>query len=269
MKKLKKIIALFTVALFCIIPLLSLPLTAQASTPTTYYLKPVGDEWRYIKDSLVWGDSYNRELYYMHQDIKDGDIIVIDGNANIELKLNVSLSNLTVLQSSSAIVHAKSFDEVHVANNTIAAINGNVKSAFVYAGATVNFNNDAQDIYLESPTYVYVAGNIKNATLHGAVAPAVNLGCGGTVEHVKAISDTNTVYEGYNFKKGTLDIFAGTLKTAETDYSKTAPATTTTTKPATGELDDVPKTSDFSVNPVWFLGLAVVCMLGYRRLERR
>ena len=271
MKKLKKIIALFTAALFCILPLLSQPLTAQASTPTAYYLKSVDSEWRFIK-ATSWDDTaFNRELYYMYQEIKDGDIVIVDGNIPVELKFDVSLGNLTVLYSPLAVVHAKSYNEVHVANDSVVAINGNVKSAIAYTKSTLNFNNDVQDLRVEGTATVAVTGNTKNLTVYDPANPSAYVTTLGKVDHLKTYSDYQVYNDFYNFKAGTLLIENGYLRTVEENFSKTpvASTTTTTTKPAAGELDDVPKTGDFSVSPVWFLGLAVVCMLGYRKLERR
>jgi hypothetical protein len=275
MKKLKKFIALFTAALFCILPLLSQPLTAQASTPTTYYLKYVDNQWRYLTNVTSWDETgFHRELYYMHQDIKDGDIIIVDGNERLELSVNATLSNITILHTPLAVVTAKGYDEVHVASNSSAAINGNVKSAIVYDGCAVNFNNDIQNLRVEGTSSVNILGNAKDLVVYASYDPTANIVCEGVVDHVKTYDDYRTYYEFYSFAKGSLNIMNGSLMTDASNYSKTAPAATTTpststSKPAAGELDDVPKTGDFSVSPVWFLGLAVVCMLGYRKLERR
>lgn len=275
MKKLKKLIALFTAALFCILPLISQPLTAQASTPTTYYLRYIGSEWRFLPNVTSWDENgFHRELYYMHQDIKDGDIIIIDGPEPLNLGVNVSLSNLTILNSTLAIVQAKSYDEVYVSNGSSAAINGNVNKSIVFDGCAVNFNNDIQDLRVEGNSSVNVLGNAKNITVYDPADPVAYIECNGTVEHVKAINNSYTYYDLYSFAKGTLKIENGSMMTDAANYSKTAPAVATTPaapsqKPAAGELDDVPKTGNTAVSPVWFLGLAVVCLMGYRRLERR
>ena len=274
MKKLKKIIALFTAALFCILPLLSQPLTAQASTPTAYYLKTIGSEWRFI-NGTSWDDTaVNRELYYMYQTIKDGDIIIVDGTNKLELNLDVTLSNLTIFHTPIAVVTAKGYDEVYVCNGSSAAINGDVKTATVFNGGAVNFNNNIQTLRVEESSSVNILGNVNDLTVYAPYDPTAYIVCNGVAGHVKAYDDYRAYQEGYNFEKDSLRIENGSLMTVDSKYSKTAPATSTTpaastSKPAAGELDDVPKTSDFSVNPVWFLGLAVVCMLGYRRLERR
>ena len=272
MKKLKKFIALFTAALFCILPLLSQPLTAQASTPTTYYLKYIGSEWRFIPNVTSWDDTVaNRELYYMQIAIEDGDIIIVDGAAPLELNLDVTLGNLTILYCDLAVVHAKGYNDLYVSNTSVAAINGNVKNATVLTGATANFNNNVENLRVEGNATVTVLGNTNNLYVYDPSYPSAYVSAHGTVAHLNTFSDYQVYNDFYNFKAGTLLIENGYLRTVEENFSKTPVASTTTptTKPSAGELDDVPKTGDFSVSPVWFLGLAVVCMLGYRKLERR
>ena len=277
MKKLKKLIVLFTAALFCLLPIISQPLTAQASTPSNYYLRYIEEKgaWRYLKDDLSWDDTdFHRELYYMQQDIKDGDIIVIDSDKTIDLTVNVKLSNLTVLNSTLAVVKANGYDEVHIANSSTAAINGDVKNGNVYTNATVNFNNNVQDLYVEGTSTVRVLGNITNLTVFDPVDTDAKIDCAGTVGYVKAHNDYHVYYEYYNFAAGSLAIEHGNMNTDASKYSTTAPAVTVTpsapsSDSSAGEYDDVPKTGDFSVSPVWFLAIAAVCMLGYLKLERR
>ncbi len=277
MKKLKKLIVLFTAALFCLLPIISQPLTAQASTPTTYYLKYIeaNKEWRFLKDVTIWDTTgFHRELYYMHQDIKDGDIIIIDGNEGIDLTLYVKLSNLTVLNTPMALVTANGFDEVHISNGSSAAINGDVKSGNVYVNSAVNFNNNVQDLYVEGTSSVNVLGNVTNLKVYDPVDPMAKINCSGTVNYVKTYSDSRVYYEYYNFAPDSLRIDQGSVRTDSTQYSTTAPATPSapaagTGSSSAGEYDDVPKTGDFGVSPLWFLAIAAVCMLGYLKLERR
>lgn len=265
MKKLKKLLVLFTAALFCLLPILSQPLTAQASTPVTYYVKfdTEKNDWRYLVGSTWDDEAYDRELYYMNLDIKDGDIVIVDGTGILEI--DVHLSNLTILNGDLAIVMVKSIDEFYALNNSKSSITGTIKNAYVYGDCLVNFNSDVSNLYVYDPTN-----------------PCADIGAGGTVEHAKVYDDDAVYYEFYNFEKASLSITDGTIMTDESKYSKTAPAATTTpaaTTPATSttttppapadELDDVPKTGNFSVSPLWFLGIAMVCMLGYFKLERR
>jgi len=279
MKKLKKLIVLFTAALFCLLPIISQPLTAQASTPTTYYLKYIDEknEWRFLKNVTAWDETgYHRELYYMHQDIKDGDIIVIDSNKDINLTVYAKLSNLTILNSTMAIVTANGYDEVYIANGSTAAINGDVGSGSVLMNSIANFNNNVQNLYVEGTGSVNVLGNLKNLLVYDPVDPEAKINCSGTVDYVKAYDDDYVYYEYYNFATGSLAIERGNMNTDASKYSTTAPAGAATpsapaagTGSSAGEYDDVPKTGDFSVSPVWFLAIAAVCMLGYFKLERR
>ncbi len=279
MKKLKKLIVLFTAALFCILPILSQPLTAQASEPTTYYLKYINNEWRFLKNITVWDETgFHRELYYMHQDIKDGDTIIIDSPANIDLTVYVKLKNLTVLNSTLAVVHATSYDEVFVANGSSAAINGDVTNGTVFNGGSVNFNNNIQNLRVEGVSSVNVLGNAGNILIYDPNDPEANISCSGTVDYVKAYDDDYLYYEAYTFAADTFRTTRGNLLTEAKNYSTTAPtaapSVTSSTTPAApsapaDDLDEVPKTGDFSVSPLWFLALAAVCMFGYVKLERR
>ena len=80
MKKAKKIITLFAAALLCVLPILSTPITAKAVEPTTYSVKydSGSGDWRYMVGN--WNDeNTSREIYYLKQDIVDGDYIIIAG----------------------------------------------------------------------------------------------------------------------------------------------------------------------------------------------
>ncbi len=267
MKKLKKLVVLFTAALFCLLPVLSQPLTVHASEPVTYYVKYVDSakDWRF-QIGTSWDDAgFHRELYYMQINIKDGDIIVVDGAENLNLSVSVSLSNLTILKCPLAVIAANSIDEAHIVNGVTTSITGDVKNAYVYETSVANFNNNVGNLYIYDPT-----------------DPDARVACLGTVDYVKAYDDDYVWYEYYNFAAGSLMIDHGNMNTDPSQYSTTAPAaattpaaptttttTTTATTPSAGELDDVPKTGDFAVSPLWFLGIAVVCMLGHYKLEKR
>ena len=272
MKKLKKFIVLFTAALFCMLPLLSQPLTAQASTPTTYYVKmnESTGEWRFQVGNSWDSQSADRAFYYMTLDIKDGDILVVEGSGSINL--NVHLSNLTVLKGDMVLITAKSFDEVYIASGVTAVINGDAKYGYVYDDALANFNNNVQKLDVNKSSTTAVAGSISELYVYDPTDPKANVECVGTVGYVKAYDDDYVYYEYYNFAAGSLKIDHGNVKADASKYSTTAPAATTTpaapSNPA-DELDDVPKTGNFSVSPLWFLAIAAVCMLGYFKLERR
>jgi len=267
MKKFKKVVALFTAALLCLLPIFSNALTVQAEgTPTTYYVKYVEsrNEWRFQYES--WAEnSEGRELYYLTEGIKDGDLLVIDGNTDLQLSVNAKLKNLTVVHSTAAIISATSIDEVFVINDSIAAITGDVGSASVYGNGVANFNSNVGNLYI--------------ITTNDNDDPDANVAVVGTVGYLKGHDKSSTYYEGYNFKANALRVENGHLKADAGSYSTTpsdtpsaptAPsAGTTTTTPSAGEYDDVPKTGDFFVNPILFLGLAALCLVGRYELKRR
>lgn len=282
MKRLKKFVALFTVAAVC----LAVPgvgkMTAKAAEPTTYVVNFSSEkgEWR-AKQASTWSDeAQDRELYYLQQDIKDGDYLVVentDGGGNsTPLKLSVHLGNLTIKASNNetAVVHANGYDSVYVLGDTNAAINGDVAHAYVYGSASANFNSNVTTLEI-----IGTDNGIENNNLHASVNVA------GTVNHLiaKDNRDQSTFYEAYNFSAGKLVIEDGSLRTETQYYSKTASAETTpaatpqpaaTAAPSTpaasssSEYDNVPKTGESSAM-IWLLGAAVVCLAGGYTIRRK
>lgn len=260
MKLFKKTFSLFVVAALCMMCFLNTSITANAAEPTTYYLKYVSanNEWRYQVGEWK-ADGFHRELYYMHQEIKDGDIIVVDSTVNLTLEVNVRLSNLTVVSANTAVVYAKGYDNVYVLSGSRCAINGDVTNADVYGNAVVNFNNNVGFLRILDE---------KGTNLQATV------NCLGTVDHLYGGSPTQMVYENYSYAKDSLRIVDGVNKTDVTKFTSTPPATTTT-PPATNnnnsndsnEYDEVPKTGDTFFNPLWLVAIAAVCMLGAYKLK--
>lgn len=268
MKQLKKIFTLLTALVLCVTPLLANTITVHAEgTPTTFYVKYVDnlDSWKFQTGG--WSDdAHPRDIYYMHEEIKNGDLLVIDGGSSaqksITLEVKVSLSNLTVTYSDAALITAQSVDSFYALNDSISVVNAPVKNAFVYDYALVQFNGDVENLEVISS---------KGELLHATV------GAAGTVNHVKAYSPSHTHFELYGFTKASLDIKEGALKTAEGSYSKTPVSTTTTTVPSStsassgsdsGEYDEVPKTADIRINPIWFVAIAVLCLAGKHYLAK-
>lgn len=261
MKKHSRIVAIITAFVLCIAPLFGSALTTNAAGPITYYLKydTVADEWKYQIGSTWEDNEAEGDLQDLINSIKDGDSLAINGDAGLILDLNVNLVNLSIVRSDQAVIGAKSIDEVYVLGNSTCAVNGYIKEAYVYDTCTVNFNNNIGKLELKS---------VENVNLSATIAVV------GTVDHLKASGSEFTHFEFYNFEKGSLLIEEGELQTVSTKYSETpkpavpaAPATPSA--PAAGEYDDVPKTGDFGVNPLWFLGLAVICLAGHYSLKRR
>ena len=213
MKKIKTFVTMVTaIALLFLIPGAT-SLTVSAAEPTTYAVKYLPSEraWRYQANTSTFNeDTFHRELYYLYQDLKDGDLVVVyydSGDAPILNLGDVHLSNLTVVQSSSiSVIYTGGIDDCYLLAGTACAVNGDVTNAHVYDSALCNFN-----------------GNVKNLNIYAGNDMTSSIGCGGTVEHLHATSSSRTYYNLFNFKAGTLSILNGTLQTAAEDY-RTTPA---------------------------------------------
>lgn len=264
MKQIKKILSVLTALVLCLAPLFGNAMTVHAEgTPTTFYVKYVDalGQWKFQTGG--WDDTaHPRDTYYMHEEIKNGDLLVIDGGATtqatINLEVKVNLSNLTVTYSDGAVITATGVDSFYGINDSISVVNAPVKNAYVYDYALVQINNNVNNLEIISS---------KGDYLHATAAVT------GTTDHVKAYSPNYTHFELYNFTAGSLSVVEGALKTAETAYSKTpvatntipaAPATSTPATPDTssGEYDDVPKTADNCFNPLWLVAMAALCFTG-------
>lgn len=226
---------------------------ARAAESVTYTLRVVNNEWRCMA-GYPWNDSgIHLGMVFMEQYLNDGDKIVVDDDS-MELHLTVEkrLESITFAKSKLSVIYAPGIDNVYVLDNSVAAINCDVKNGYVYQNATANFNNNLD--YLE----VYN----KTSPLQASVY------VGGTVGHVKAYDAEKTHFEFYDFTRGTLHIDKGSLKTNATLYSNVpvatpAPTAAPVTKPsasAADELDDVPKTGDMPTY-YWMFGLAAACLV--------
>lgn len=274
MKRMKKIVSLLTAAVFCLLSLASLSLTANAEEPVTYYVRYIDDEWRFQTGSVWDEQGFHRELYYLKQDIKDGDLLVIDGTgARLILDLNVRLSNLTSCHANEAIVTAKGIDNCYILENSVFAVNGDVTNAYVYDNARCTFNNNVTNLEIIGKE------NLLKATVSVM----------GTVNHLKGQDGVNLHYELYDFASGKLVVENGSIKTDAAYYS-TTPQSTTAAAPSTAapassapaaqapsaaantaassEYDDVPKTGEANIC-IWLLGIAAVCLLGRYELNKR
>lgn len=236
-------------------------LRAAAEEPVTYAVKYIEEkqEWRYLPDTSTFDDeAYHRELYYMYESMKDGDIVVVYNESPGVPQLNlgtVHLSNLTVTPCSSfTIIFSGDVDECHILKGAYCSINANVTNAHVYETATCNFNKDVQELRIHSDDEI-----------------TATVGCDGTVGHLYAPSDSlpKTFYDLYDFKKGSLNIQNGSLQTSPDKFSSSPsqtpaptaapPAPAPTPAPSAGsnndEYDAVPKTG--APSPVlWLVCLA-------------
>lgn len=214
MKKIKTFAAMVTaIALLFFVPQTT-SLTASAAEPTTYAIKYLPSEhaWRYQANTSTFNEGeYHRELYYLYQVLKEGDLVVVYNNSSSAPSLNlgdVRLSNLTVVQSSSlSVIYTGGIDDCYLLAGTACSVNGDISNAHVYDSALSNFN-----------------GNVKNLNIYAGDSMTSTVGCGGTVEHLYATSPSKTYYNLFNFKANTLSIKNGILQTAAENYSATPAA---------------------------------------------
>ncbi len=261
MKKLTKLAALLlAVATFVLLPDTT-ALTASAEGPTTYYVKQVANEsdWRYQTGSSVWDDNAaHRELYYLHQNIKDGDIVIVDGAVPSILKFSVRLGNLTVQPNSTAVIYANAIDECYVLHDTTAAVNGNITNAYVYDNAVCTFNNNVGTLNIMTDP------SKNESLLFGSVTVA------GTVDRLIGNDGKKVHYDLYSFAAGKLVVDKGTVKTDASQYSTTPSATNNSqsnTPSSSDEYDDVPKTGDSNL-AFLLLGISAICFAGRYGLKK-
>ncbi len=281
MKKLKKFVTLLTLAAVCIAAPGLGKITAKAAEPTTYvvrYLESTnthGSGW-YFEVASAWDDNaFHRETYYMMQDIKDGDYVVIDTGASspaFDLNFPVRLGNLTVNTAATVVPTAKGYDAVYILDGSTASINGDVAHAYVYGSAHATFVNNVDVLEM-----LGMGTGLNN--LHAYI------GCQGTVNHLIARDNTDQsiYFEYYNFAKNKLDIYDGSVKTDEQYYSKTAsaatteataptatvaPAAATSSQAASGEYDNVPKTGE-SAFALYLAGAAVLFVVSGYALRKK
>ena len=250
MKRFKQFVSLFAAATLLVLLPATNKLTVSAEEPRTYYLKYVESEsqWRY-QDGTPWDDTkQHRELYYMQQSIKDGDLLVVEGGGDpLRLEVNVKLSNLTLNKCQNVVVTTKGVDECYVLGDALSAVNGDVKHAYIYANSATTFNNNVDTVDIQD------TGSIR-----------CTLTVGGTVSHLIGKNDSGTVYEGYDFAAGTLNIQSGVLKTDASNYSTTSSATTSSStntasqSASSDEYDDVPKTGE-STTVIWLFAATLLC----------
>lgn len=258
----KKLFSIFSVALFAVVLLCMNSVTVAAEEPTTYHVKydSKTDSWLYETETMY------REIYYMLQEIKDGDLVVVDATEEgwPTLELDYHLSNLTILPYSSCMVTVKSIDECYVLHDSFVSITADVNKGWVYGNAACNFNLDCD--YLE---------------LFYEDEPEMSVGVLGNCSEFLVHSDASTKYHLWNF---TDDIVFndGVLKTAYGSYSIEPPAastsapsattspnsTTTTSSSSSDEYDDVPKTGE-SVAYLWMFAIAALCFTGSYSLKKK
>lgn len=275
MKRLKKFVSMLTAVALCALLPGATAITASADTPVTYYVKYVSAEEGWHFQTGGWSDSeYNRDLYYMFEEIKDGDIVVVDSNGSGEFaKLDFSkhISNLTVVKDSHAVVSAPSIDLFFGHGGSSTAVTGVINNAYMYDSAGLTFHSDIH--------------NLEIIDTRGQQTGTINTSA-GSVGHVTCKTESGYIYfELYNVAAGKLNIEYGTLKTDPAYYSTTPDASQTTVTPAPAETssdntaatqqssasadeyDAVPKTGE-SNTILLLTGIAVLCLMGRRALKK-
>ncbi|MBD5552148.1 MAG: hypothetical protein HDQ96_13405 [Lachnospiraceae bacterium] len=213
MKKIKTIVSLLVIAVLLVLmtDVNKLPVSAEEeSEPVTYVVKYIESAggWRYQSGDYYWRDKVShRELYYMTQSIKDGDILVIDGSEHmLNLTLPVSLGNITFCHAPYAVVTANSVEDVYVLKDSTVAVNGDVVNAYVYDNATVNFNN-----------------NVTNLHIRKDSADDQTIAVIGTVDYVESSVEEWVTLRLYSFPENTFRVNEGSLKTEESNFSTVPP----------------------------------------------
>ena len=270
----KKLLSIFAVACFALLLCGQNIITADAADPTTYIVQydDNKDEWYYQVGS-TWDDTDpppKREIYYMAQQMKDGDYVVVDStDGKGTLVLDFVLGNLTILPHSEALITCKGVQEYYQLHDTAVSLTANVEKAFVYDNAIANFNNNVNTlelIYTESPEMlVGVVGTCSELWVHNSNA-------------------TETKYALWNFTESLL-FQEGIVKNPFGTYSinppsspaapvvPSTPSSTPSTTPSApsssaDEYDDVPKTGE-STAFLWLFGLAALCFAGSYSFKKK
>lgn len=248
----------------------------KAADPVTYSVKYVSDElgWRFQANTSMFDDSNNgREMYYLLQDIKDGDLVVIyndnDNAQSLDLG-NVHLSNVTyMLNCHFTIVYAGGVDDCYVLGGSAGTINCDVKNAYVYDTVTFNFNK-----------------NVESLSLYAVDQAKSNLAVVGTTGHLTVSTPpgqepSRTFIDCYDFPANTLRFSDGAFKPTVASYktpeehaqqqaqnpAESAPQTQPSVADDSDEYDEVPKTGDSSL-PLGLLCAAAACFAGGLFLNR-
>jgi hypothetical protein len=217
------------------------------------------NEWRY-QISPTWDDSKaSCGIAALDYEIKDGDVAIVENTAAYpELHIPARLSNLTIAMDSFSVVSAESIDSCYILRGGVAAITGDIKTAYVYDNGRCTFNSNVDTLYIINDSAQ------KKEALQGTVT------VGGTVNHLIGLDGNSKVhYELYNFQSGKLFVEKGDVKTDKAYFSTNAVATSAPSSSASSadEYDEVPKTGDSNI-VLWLLFASVVCFLGRYGLKK-
>ena len=258
MKLLKRLfVTALAIALVAFVPQAN-TMTAKAAT-TTFTVKyvPENSEWR-VQPLSNWDAAKGHgDLGYLYSNVKDGDIIVIVGDASspaLKLSVGAKISNLTIYGAVNGVTYETGTEvtEVYVLKGSIASLDGYCKNVHVYDDSSCNVFKDADLVQA-----------CKESTM------TMNISAVGTVGHFQSVDNGTVLKDIYNVATNTLRIEKGELKTDAANYSLTATATTpskTSTGTATGTATNngasvSPKTGESSYAILLFAG-AIFCFVG-------
>ena len=98
-----------------------------------YAVKYCTDEWRYMEGSTFDDDKASREVYYLQQDIKDGDSVAVYNTDSSASDLNLGtakLDTLTVCNTALSIIYTGGITNCQILENSTCSVNGNGTSPF-------------------------------------------------------------------------------------------------------------------------------------------
>ena len=267
MKKRKFLAALLALAMmFVMLPANALEVSAEE--PVTYTVKWVEelDDWRYQANTNTWDENgYHRELYYLYEYMKDGDVIVVynfspDYVPALDLGTK-KISNLTICDADKlTVIFCGDVDLFFAHGGTQVSVNCNVNTAHVYDDATANFNGNVG-------TLNFYADGVINSIL----------GVSGTLGHFRGTNfeGTEVLYDFYDFKENTFQFYEHGFQTPEGNFSRTPVAvqppvspTPSTGNTSSGEYDDVPKTGESNL-AIYLLLASVLCAGASIRLKKK
>ncbi len=266
MKKLRALVTMLAAVAFLALLPNGGALTAQAEEPTTYSVKYVGgdvNDWRFVKGSSFDTIENPRELYYLRERLKDGDLLVIysgDNDTVKELDLgDVQLSNLTIHN-----------------NALVAVMTGGIQDCYVLAGAAASVHGDVINAYLYDKVVCSFQNNVLEMVLYFDEQFSSSLSVAGTVGHfhLEDPKRGNIYLEMYDIPAKTFAMKDGANQTPydlvsltpTEDYEKAlaeAAGASPDREPASSsddsdEYDEVPKTGDSGVW-IWLLCASIVC----------
>lgn len=280
----KKLLSIYAVAFFALILWTQNIVTVAAAEPTTYVVKydSSKEEWYYQVGS-TWDDTVpppKREIYYMIQEMKDGDYVIVDSTDDKgTLVLDFTLGNLTVLPHSTALITCKGVQEYYQLHDSAVSLTANVEKAFVYDNAVANFNKDVNKlelVYTQSPEMVVgVVGTCHELWVHNSDASETKYALWNFTEPlvfnegiVKNPFGTYAINPPSAPAAPVVPSTPSNTNTTPASSAPAAPSTPSAPSSSADEYDDVPKTGESSTF-LWLFGLAALCFAGSYSFKKK